>query len=165
MSYLISNRQTTFWDFAGEKGTSRVHFLRKREWHYSHEHVPAFDLFDEHPLLLDYVAPWSELYVSSPADNSSTLIKSIGNAATSVVEGWRPASHYLNDRYAHAALQDGYGLLLRAPKPMVEEAKAVLDHHRVRYSEMPLRRASSVTRALVAGPNWVVAESFRIEHH
>ncbi len=92
------------------------------------------------------------------ADNSSTVI---GASATQppYVEGWRPASHYLNDRYAHAALQDGYGLLLRAPKPIVEEAKAILDHHRVRYSEMPLRRASSVARALVAAPNWVVVPS------
>jgi hypothetical protein len=141
-----------------------VHFRRKSEWHYSQQIVPAFDVVDEHPLLLDYVARWSELYVSRAADDSATIVASIVGAASTLVNSWRPASHYMNDGYAHAVLEDGYGLLLRAPQPIVEAAKSVLDHHNVCYSELPLHRPKESKRALIAGPNWVIADGFRIEH-
>jgi hypothetical protein len=163
VSYVISRRQTTFWDFTDEHRTSRVHFSGKSEWHYSQEIVPAFNVVDEHPLLLDYVARWSGLYVSKAASDVPTIVASISGAASAVVDGWRRASHYLNDGYAHAALEDGYGLLLRAPQPIVEAAKSVLEHHSVRYSEVPLHGPKEPMRALIAGPNWVIAGRFRIE--
>ncbi len=163
MSYVISRRQTTFWDFTDAHRTSRVHFEGKSEWHYSQEIVPAFNVVDEHPLLLDYIAPWSDLYVSEASSDSATVVASIGGVVSTLVNGWRPASHYLNDGYAHAALEDGYGLLLRAPQPIVEAAQSVLDRHAARYSEVPLHGARGPMRALIAGPNWVIADSFRTE--
>jgi len=33
----------------------------KAEWHYSQEIIPAFNVVDEHPLLLDYAARWLNL--------------------------------------------------------------------------------------------------------
>lgn len=161
MSYVISSRQTTFWDFTGERGTSRVHFRGKAEWHYSQEIVPTFDVVDEHPLLLDYIAPWSDLYISRAASDAAAIAASISDAASALVSGWRPASHYLNG--GHAALEDGYGLLLRAPQPIVEAAKSVLEHHDVHYSEVPLHGPKKPMRVLIAGPNWVIADRFRIE--
>ncbi len=161
MPYVISNRQTTFWDFTDQHRTSRVHFRGKSEWHYSQEIVPTFDVVDEHPLLLDYVAPWSDLYVSGAASGGATIVANIGGAANALVNGWRPVSHYLNGGYA--ALEDGYGLLLRAPQPIVEAAKSVLEHYGVRYSEVPLHGPREPMRALIAGPNWVIADRFRIE--
>jgi hypothetical protein len=161
--HVISSRQTTFWDFTDEHRTSRVHFRGKSDWHYSQEIVPAFNVVDEHPLLLDYVARWSDLYVSRAASDGATIVASISGAASALVNGWRPASHYLNDGYAHAALEDGYGLLLRAPQPIVEAAKSVLEHHNARYSEVPLHGPRAPMRALIAGPNWVIAGGFRIE--
>ena len=163
MSYVISSRQTTFWDFTDEHRTSRVHFLGKSEWHYSQGIIPAFSVVDEHPLLLDYAARWSNLYVSTAAHDSAAIVASIGGAASALVDGWRPASHYLNDGYAHAALDEGYGLLLQAPQPIVEAAKSVLEHHHVRYSEVPLHGPRESMRALIAGANWVIADRFRIE--
>jgi hypothetical protein len=161
--YLISSRQTTFWDFTAAHRTSRVHFQGKSEWHYSQEIVPAFNVVDEHPLLLDYITPWSGLYVSEAASDSATIVASIGGAVSALVNGWRAPSHYLNGGYAHAALEDGYGLLLKAPQPIVEAAQSVLERHDVRYSKVPLHGPRGPMRALIAGPNWVIADRFRIE--
>jgi hypothetical protein len=99
VSYVISIRQTTFWEFTAAHRTSRVHFHGKSEWHYSQELVPAFNVVEEHPLLLDYSAPWSGLYVSEAASDSATIVASIGGAARTLINDWRPASHYLNDGY------------------------------------------------------------------
>jgi hypothetical protein len=163
VSYVISSRQTTFWDFTDEHRTSRVHFMGKSEWHYSQGIIPAFSVVDEHPLLLDYTARWSGLYVSTAARDSAMIVASIGGAASALVNGWRPASHYLNGGYAHAVLEEGFGLLLHAPQPIVEAAKSILEHHEVRYSEVPLHGPREPMRALIAGANWVIADRFRIE--
>lgn len=163
MSYIISSRQTTFWDFTNEHRTSRVHFVGKAEWHYSQEIIPAFSVVDEHPLLLDYAAQWLNLYVSTATRDSAAIVASIGAAVSALVNDWRPASHYLNGGYAQTALEEGFGLLLRAPQPIVEAVKSVLEHHDVRYSAVPLHGAKEPMRALIAGTNWVIAHRFRTE--
>ena len=163
VSYIISSRQTTFWDFTNEHRTSRVHFVGKVESHYSQEIIPAFNVVDEHPLLLDYAAPWLNLYVSSVTRDGAAVIASIGGAVSASVGGWRPASHYLNGGYAQTVLEEGFGLLLRAPQPIVEAVKSVLEHHDVSYSEVPLHGPRAPMRALIAGPNWVIADRFRTE--
>jgi hypothetical protein len=161
VSYVISNRQTTYWDFMGDQGTSRVHFRGKAEGHFSQETVQTFDVVDEHPLLLDYVAPWMSLYVSAAATDAATIVASIGSAVSALVDGWRPASHYLNG--SGAALEDGFGLLLQGPQPIVQAVKAVLEHHAVRFSELPLHNPRASRRALIAWPNWLIAGRFWIE--
>jgi len=135
----------------------------KAESHYSQEIIPAFNVVDEHPLLLDYAAPWMNLYVSSVTEDSATVIAGIAGAVSESVSGWRPASHYLNGGYAQTALEEGFGLLLRAPQPIVEAVKPVLDHFGVHYSAVPLHGAKEAMLALIAGTNWVIAHRFRIE--
>jgi hypothetical protein len=95
------------------------------------------------------------------AADAATIVASIGSEASALVDGWRSASHYLNG--GHAALEDGYGLLLRAPQPIVEAAKSVLEHHDVRYSEVPLHGPRQPMRALIAGPNCFVITRIMID--
>jgi uncharacterized protein len=164
MACLISLRQTTFWDFLDREGISRVHFVRKAESYFARPEIPSFKIVDEHPLLLDYMTAWWDVFVSAPTQDSAVVVEEITRAVTSVTSGWRAASSYLNDRYAHAVMEDGSGLLLRAPLPVVEAAKSILERHSVRFSMLPCRAASGPPmQALVAGPNWVVANSFRVE--
>jgi len=125
--------------------------------------IPAFSVVDEHPLLLDYAAQWLNLYVSTATRDSAAIVASIGAAVSALVNDWRPASHYLNGGYAQTALEEGFGLLLRAPQPIVEAVKSVLEHHDVRYSAVPLHGAKEPMRALIAGTNWVIAHRFRTE--
>jgi len=101
--------------------------------------------------------------VSTATRDSAVIVTSIDGAASALVGGWRPGSHYLNGGYAQTVLEEGFGLLLRAPQPVVEAVKSVLEHHDVSYSEVPLHGPRAPMRALIAGPNWVIADRFRIE--
>jgi hypothetical protein len=160
---LISTRQTTFWDFIDREGRARVHFKDKSESHFVQPEVPSFQILDEHPLLLNYLAPWQGVFVSQPAPDSALVVEELTRAINSITSGWRPASAYLNAGYAHAVMEEGAGLLLRAPLPIVEAAKVILDRSSVRFSTLPFQGPDATRRVLVAGENWVVAKAFRVE--
>jgi hypothetical protein len=159
---LITCRQTSFWEFLGQDVTSRVHFRHKAEWHNDQNEVPSFEILDEHPLLIDYTEPWGSIYVARPAAESEAVVRAVTQAVVSISGGWRDASAYLNDGYAHANLEDGSGQLMRGPLPYIQAACAILDAAGVRYSQIKSHGPSGPKRALIAGRNWVVAESFRV---
>jgi hypothetical protein len=163
MSTYISARQTTFWDFVDHDGIARVHFARKSESNFVQPEVPSFTIVDDHPLLLDYLAAWYDVFVSAPTLNSVIVVEELTQAITSITSGWRAASSYLNEGFAYAVMEEGAGLLLRAPLPIVDAAKVILNRSSVRFSTLPRRAPRAPTRVLVAGPNWVVAEAFRVE--
>jgi hypothetical protein len=163
MSLLLTRRQTTYWDFLGLGGTSRVHFQDKVEWHNDRAEVPSFEIVDDHPLLIDYVEPWASIYVSKPAAESTEAVSAISHEVTSISGGWRSPAAYLNDGYAHANLEDGTGQLMNGPLPYIEAACEILDRAGIAYSRLVSHGPKGRRRVLVAGGNWVVAESFRVE--
>lgn len=149
MSHVISRRQTTFWEFTDEHRISRLHFLGKAKWHCSQEFIPGSGVLEEHAVLLDNAARWSGLYASAASHESATFLANVAGAMTALVDSWRPASHYLNHGHAHAVLDEGSGLLLRAPHPIVEAAKSVLKHHDALFgsaASWPKRACARVDR-------------------
>jgi hypothetical protein len=163
MPLLLTRRQTTYWDFLGVDGTSRVHFQNKSEWHNDQAEVPSFAIVEDHPLLIDYLEHWASIYVSRPVANSEEVVKAIAHSITSISMGWRLPDAYLNDGYAHANLEDGTGQLMNGPLPYIEAACRILDDARISYSRLKGHGPKGSRRVLVAGENWLIAESFRVE--
>lgn len=163
MIYRITVRQTTFWEFVGSSTRIRVHFDAKKEFGFVEPCVADFRFADQHPLLTDYSCAWKQIFVSSAAAQPSVLLERIDTSIRDVSENWRSFATYRKPQVALSVLADGYGSLGSAPAPFVEAVTATLSQAGVCFTEIPSHGPLGEFRAMIAGQNWVVAESFRVE--
>ena len=164
MGYEITRRQTTFWDLRCDDGRiERVHFLGKEEFAFLDPIASSYAIVEEHALLIDYQFAWEAIYVASPVSAPDQVLRALTLAIDARLDGWRPASCYLNEFGAERVLRDGYGQLLAAPTPIAETCRAALNAAGARFSTLPGRPSRWPRQALIAGVNSVVAKSFRVE--
>lgn len=164
MNCEIVRRQTTFWDVRRQDGTvERIHFLGKEEFGFADAHVPSFSIVEEHHVLIDYQFDWHGVYLAGPVANFEDVRDQLELSIEKTLGGWRSATRYFNEYGAERILRSGHGKLLDAPRPLVEVCSEVLDTAGVRFNCLPGRPARWPRRALIAGPNFVVAKSFRVE--
>ena len=162
MSSRITRRQTTFWDFLGANGVTRVHFKGKKAYRIAGDEVPSYEVVREHPLLVDYLEPHTSIFLAGGAPNPSALHCELGEALASATSRWADASTYLNE-VSMSVLRDGYGMLFRGPKSLGKAASSVLSKSAVAHTVVPAGGCPTPVQALIAGENWVVAEEFQIE--
>jgi hypothetical protein len=163
MSYQITVRQTTFWEFTGTNARTRVHFRAKAELGFVEPHIADFRFADRHPLLTDYTCAWTQVFVSSPAAQPSELLDDIDKSIRALSENWRSFATYREPKVALGVLTDGYGALGSAPAPFIDAMTVTLSRGGVRFTEIPSHGPRGEFRAMIAGRNWVVAKSFRVE--
>lgn len=162
MENQVLRRQTTFWDLRRGARRVRVHFIGKEEFKFVEPTPDGFAILDEHPLLIDYHFGWEGVYIDAPVPAVANVFDRLISAIASRTEGWRLGTDYLNS-VGERILREGYGQLLDAPSPVAETCRAVLRDSNVRFSSLPTRSARGPREALVVGPNYVVAQSFRLE--
>jgi hypothetical protein len=163
MIYQITDRQTTFWEFTGSSARTRVHFNAKKEFGFVESCVADFRFADQHPLLIDYSCAWKQIFVSSAAAQPSVLLERIDKSIRDVSENWRSLATYRKPQAALSVLADGYGSMGSAPAPFVDAMTAMLSQAGVCFTEIPSHGPPGEVRVMIAGRNWVVAESFRVE--
>ena len=163
MSCQILERQSSYWDIVDRSGTVRIHFQQKEEFHFVCTTIDAYALTANHPLLLDYEWPWSNIYVSSAPSEPAVVVGAIVGAWEPFLRGWRSPFSYLTDTDPERMLSEGHGQLLSAPEPLSSVAAKALANAAVNFSILPGRPARWPRKALVAGDNYVVAADFRVE--
>jgi hypothetical protein len=164
VSYSITRRQTTYWDLSQAAAVTRIHFVGKEEFSFVHPVMPSFAVVQDHPVLLDYQFAWERIFVASACAAPQRVLHRLAQAMAALLQGWRGATAYLNSAYDPVAvLRGGSGLLLSAPRPIARIACDVLTAEGLQFTELPARGLRWPREALVAGKNFVVAHSFRIE--
>ena len=164
MGYEITRRQTTYWDLRCDDGRiERIHFLGKEESAFLDPIASSYAIVEEHAVLIDYQFSWEAIYVASPVSAPDQALRALTLAIEAGVDGWRPASGYLNEFGAERILRDGYGQLLAAPIPIAETSRAALTAAGARFTTLRDRPSRWPRQALIAGVNYVVAKSFRVE--
>ena len=163
MSYLVTCRQTTYWDFLGQQGTSRVHFRGKAEAKRGNDEVSKFEILDDHDLLLDFRVPGATLYLAGKAHQPEVVLAKVAAAIESATSRWRHADLYLNPTSPETLLAEGYGLLFRGPEPLVRLVGSILSDAAVPHSILVGPAPREPMRLLMADDNWIVAAAFRIE--
>lgn len=163
MTYRISVRQATFWEFTSSSARTRVHFDAKKEFRFVESSVSDFRFADQHPLLADYRFAWKSIFLSSAAAQPRVLLERIDKSIHDASESWRSLATYREPQIALSVLGLGYGSLGSAPAPIADAVTATLSRAGVSFIEIPSRGPLGEFRALIAGRNCVVAESFRIE--
>jgi hypothetical protein len=165
---IVLRRQTTFWDLIGREGTDRVraHFEQKAEFCFVRETFDTASLVASHPILLDHVEPFEDICISSPVPNPDQVLLELRTAAADFFGGWRPIERYLNPDYpTRKLLDEGFGLLLRAPSSFADTCRRVLVQAGVRVDAplQPRPPPRQLSRGLILGANFVVAAGFRFE--
>jgi hypothetical protein len=162
MVWRIRRRQSTFWDFESTERTLRVHFIGKLEHHFVSNHAEHLEITEEHPVLINYRNPWTEIYVSSKALNPGKLSVELLHSIQVVLGVWRSPSEYFNREVKlRVLLEGGLGLLFVGPEPLAAKVQEVLQESEVRFTALPSKRSEQQVKALVAGKNFVVANDFR----
>jgi hypothetical protein len=160
---LITLRQSTYWEFLDAKGSSRIHFIGKKEFQVAEDEVPSIEFVNAHPLLIDYLERHSSIYVAEATPDPLAILAELQKVLLSATAGWRDANSYLNDPATRAVLAQGHGLVFSGPESLGSLVMTVLSNARIAHSVLPGRKESFAVQALIAGHNWVVAEKFRVE--
>jgi hypothetical protein len=164
MVWRVRRRQSSFWDFESPEHTQRVHFIGKLEHHFVSNHAERIEITDEHPVLLNYQHPWTDIYVSVKPPNPNELADELLQAVQAELGGWRSPAEYFNQAFeTRLLLEGGFGLLFTGPEPLADTVRRALDTAEVRFTALPRKFQRQQARALVAGKNFVVAKDFRNE--
>lgn len=161
----ITHRQSTFWDVVlSDSVPYRIHFQGKQEFLFLAENFQGLAVHTDHPLLMDYLEEWRDLYITSAISNVESLILKLSQAVLEITNDWRSLSRYLNSEFDTTALvQAGNGLLLAAPRTIVDGVLPILVAHGVTTSILKGKVLRGSPRVLILGPNFVVAQSFKAE--
>jgi hypothetical protein len=158
----IIRRQTTYWDLRSTHGAPwRFHFRSKAEIRFVDSRFLKMEVVDSHPILEQYVGPWSQLFFYGVPSDPETLMEVLANRVAAASSGWRSIDEYVNKM---ANLRKGYGLFMSAPKTFVDIATAALGEMGIRTSVLETSRpAASAFRAAIMDKNIVIARGFRFE--
>jgi hypothetical protein len=114
-------------------------------------------------LLIDYKFAWESIYLAAPISSYEQVALNLQRTIKAQLDNWRSIDLYFNEFGADRILREGYGQLLNAPLPIAERCRAVLLAAGGAFSSLQGRSVRWPRRALIAGSNYVVAQSFRVE--
>jgi hypothetical protein len=141
-----------------------VHFIGKLEHHFVSNHADDIEITHDHPVLVNYQHPWTEIYISAKPARPGELAVELLRTVQNQLSGCRaPAEYFNRDVAPRQLLEGGYGLLFSGPEPLAAVVRQTLSTAEVRFAALPCKRVEHQARALVAGKNFVVANDFRNE--
>jgi hypothetical protein len=157
----IVHRQTTYWDLRAPLGSSwRLRFKSKGETRFVNSAFSRLEILDSHPMLGQYIEPWSELYFTGTPIDQAKLKRLLSEVVATASEGWRSIEEYLN---GSANLMKGYGLLMRAPRSLVARAATSLNEMGLTPSTIDSVGRMAPLRVAIMDRNVIVAKEFRFE--
>jgi hypothetical protein len=159
----VEHRQTSYWDLETSSGTPfRVYFSGKYEHHFVGPEYQTLQLFESHPVLLDYQESWSALYVSDAQRAGQPMFDELSAHVDTATNGWRQLRHYLAGSGPTLDVLSGGGLLLRAPRSIAEGARQIMQKHGAKASLLEDRPARLDACALLLGQSFIIARAFRL---
>lgn len=161
----IELRQTTYWDVRSRAGARcRVHFRDKAEHAFVDAEYRSVEMYDRHPLLVQYDAPNRSLYVSGTPLRPRSVAEDVERAIRADSLSWRGLPEYAGSIEAvERLLSAGHGRLMAAPEPVCAVAARVLEAAGVQCSILGQAPARGGMRVLLLGQSYVIAAGFAFE--
>jgi hypothetical protein len=161
----IRRRQTTYWTVDTRDGDSwRLHFREKLEFAYADAAFSEVIVASQHPLLVQYQHPWSQLFFSGTPADPQGVVATVRRAVVTASQGWRTFDQYANP----AAINlDRFGVLMHGPTSLVELVSSILSSAGLKTRALPHVRYSftpdHTLQALILGRSFVIANEFAFE--
>ena len=167
----IIKTQTTYLDFicsqsqtSISKAAYRIHFSGKRDFFLGKGMFASLILLAEHPLLLEYIEPHKDIYLSSVVRDKQKFISDLEDAARIKFEGWRSHDRYANSQMKLNELLDkSYGLLMSVPLSFAEVVMRVAEMNGVSLNVLEGVKAQGKPQVLLMNKYYVVADAFHAE--
>jgi len=164
----IVKTQTTYLDaicsfqFKPSPQNLRIHFRGKREFLLGKDKFTRLQLFDEHPLLIDYNEPIVRVHLASAVSDKQKFREELEFAAKQVFKDYRSLERYLLmplDKF----LEKSYGILVSAPKTFADAVIEAGERSEVKLVPHEGYDQKGKWRILFLGNWYVIADDFRVE--
>lgn len=167
----IVKTQTTYLDFvcsqsepSASSATYRIHFQGKRDFSLAKGRITSLMLLEEHPLLLEYVEPFKDIYLSCLVSDKQKFIADLECAASQKFDGWRSLYRYTNGMPLGELLAKRYGLLMSAPASFAKRVMEVAEENGATLNMLEGARPSKEKPHVLLLNTWyVIADDFRAE--
>ena len=144
-----------------------------REWVVRCGYIGSAELRSDHPVLLPFVDPVSDLFFSNPAADPTSVVGELADRHHALVGSWIPFRRFLNAKPEGVAalLRCPCGKLASGPVSLLLAYQEVLTACQVNSSLLPpsplkywdgdtLREQTKPLYALILGESFVIAEQF-----
>jgi hypothetical protein len=157
---IIIRSQTTYVIIRIGELQIRLNFKGKVEFHLAKNTGGTIILHNDHPLLLDYIEPWSDTYINTKPSNPECLLTDIKEAIYEVTEGWRNWTRYIYEHAIKRNIIEGNGLLMKAPRSVTKAVVKCCERQAVATYNSEGTYQPSPKKLLFIGKNYIIAEVF-----
>jgi len=140
----------------------RIHFRGKREFSLNKGRFTKFQLFEKHPLLINFIEPMVTVHLASYVSNKEKFRSELEAIAYQIFNGWRSFEDYLNmplDKF----LEKSYGILMSAPKTFAESVVQMAERDNVKLIIHDYYKQTANPFVICFDENYVIADDFRVE--
>jgi hypothetical protein len=166
----IVKTQTTYLDivfiFQSEPLTTqdkfRIHFRGKREFSLGKSKFAHLQLFEEHPLLIDYIDPIVRVHIASSVSDKQKFREELESVANQVFGGWRSFESYLImplDKF----LEKSYGVLMSTSKTFGEAVVQMAERIGVKLIIHKGYEQKGKPCVIFFDDCYVIADDFKVE--
>ena len=140
----------------------RIHYLGKREFSLNEGKFTRLQLFQEHPLLLNYLEPIVTIHLASFVSDKETFREELETLAQHFFGQWRSFEDYLN-MPLNSFLEKNYGILMAAPKTFAEAVVQMAERNGIKLIIHNYDKKTTNPFVILFDENYVIADDFKIE--
>jgi hypothetical protein len=167
----VVKTQTTYLDiickFQPESSQSqnkfRIHFRGKREFLLDKGKFTQLQLFDKHPLLIDYIDPVVPIHLASAVTDKQKFREELEFVTNQFFNGWRSFEEYLNmplDKF----LEKSYGILMSAPQTFAEAVVQMAERNGIKLIVHKYDKDETIKPSVILFDKYyVIADEFKYE--
>lgn len=140
----------------------RIQYIGKREFSLSESKFTQLQLFQEHPLLLNFIEPIVTIHLASFVSDKEKFRKRLEALAHHFFGQWRSFEDYLNmplDNF----LEKSYGILMSAPKNFAEAVVQMAERDSIKLIIHDYDKKTISPFLILFDDNYVIADDFKIE--
>lgn len=164
----VDNYQATFLTLKADGKLFRFDFIDKKEFNLKKGTSGRLNLFEIHPLLIDYNENSVTTYINSKPENVDRFVADLKNALNEITQGWRNWTKYVEDRAINFTvdtflnnIKAGAGKLLEAPFSITQKAIEVCSNHNVATKIIGNELKQDNFKLICIADNYVIAKEFR----
>lgn len=167
----IENYQATFLNLKIDNELFRFDFIDKKEFYLKQGTIGQFNIYDTHPLLIDYNEEIITTYINSKPNNIDDFVSDFENAIKEVTKGWRSWTNYVEDKRINFTLdtflnniKKGTGKLLEAPFSITQKVIEVCDKHEVATKSFGSELKPDNLKLITIANNYVISREFKLHN-
>ena len=164
----IDNYQATFLMLKIDDQLFRFDLINKKKFNLKKGTRGKFNIYETHPLLIDYNENIVTTYINSKPDHFNNFVTDFKNAINEITKGWRNWTNYVQDRNINFTVdtflnnvKNGTGKLLKAPFSITQKVIEVCAYHNVATKTFGNKLKKNNFKLIFIADNYVIAKEFR----